>query len=241
MVAVEDFGLASREEFDEIALAYDALWTARLYDDEILAALPLKVDFILDLGCGVGALTRKLSARAKNVLGVDISRRAVELAQEHTTMQNIKYKRIAIEDLPAALDPLSCDAIVASRALHHCKDLEVTVAGLMDLLRPGGTVVILELASTGRFAGGRVRRCLISWLYRLLIIIKGVRQGQFRSALCGLHEEHKLFSTRLWKEHLENEPNFRWKALMPSFRTSGIAVSASSRNVRFKLMVGTKH
>ena len=58
-------------------------WDARLYDqshdfvaaygENLLGMLPDGLDFVVDVGCGTGALTEALTARAARVVGIDAS------------------------------------------------------------------------------------------------------------------------------------------------------------------------
>jgi SAM-dependent methyltransferase len=54
--------------------------------DALLNTLGLRVEgdeTILDIGCGVGRLTRPLAVRARRVVGIDVSPEMLKLAQDH--------------------------------------------------------------------------------------------------------------------------------------------------------------
>lgn len=230
----------SRTGFEEIASDYDQLWTARLYDGAILRALPPHPSLVVDLGCGAGTLTRKLAARARRVVGVDASQRAIQLAQEKAATPNVDFRVGAIEAVASSIPPSSCDAIVASRSLHHCLPLEPIVEDLVSLLAPGGTFVAFELRATGSEAGGNLARLAIAAAYRFSVLVQGAHSGCLPAAVKGLLAERRLATSDAWQAHLRDEPDFHWTFLASALRSSGLAVTASRINVRFRLLVGKR-
>jgi SAM-dependent methyltransferase len=94
---------------------------------------------VLELGCGDGALARRLAgAGASQVLGVDSSAAMLALAarQPHP---RVRYQRGDIERLrrPAA----SADCVVSSLALHYVRDYRGLIGKVARWLRPGGRLV----------------------------------------------------------------------------------------------------
>lgn len=95
---------------------------------------------ILDLGCGDGSFARWcLEQGARWVVGVDLSRRMLELAAERTSERRISYLRGAIEEV--AFAPASFDLVVSSYALHYVEDYAGAVGRVFGWLRPGGSFV----------------------------------------------------------------------------------------------------
>lgn len=48
---------------------------------------------VLEIGCGLGTLTPSLARRFKRVIGIDISRRMIELAEKkHGNLKNVEFK-----------------------------------------------------------------------------------------------------------------------------------------------------
>jgi trans-aconitate methyltransferase len=99
---------------------------------DLLAARP--GERILDLGCGDGALTRKLMDLGCRVVGVDASAPQVEAARA----QGVDARVMAGEDL--AFGP-EFDAVFSNAALHWMPDAERVLAGVHTALRPGGRFV----------------------------------------------------------------------------------------------------
>lgn len=113
------------------------------YHAYLLRNLPEKCGTALDVGCGAGAFARLLSGRADYVLGIDISPDSVRIARERSQgYTNISF---AIADATAyPLADAGFDCIVSIAALHHMP-AEETYARFKRALRPGGTLVVLDL------------------------------------------------------------------------------------------------
>ena len=242
MISVtESFPVDRSSEFDEIASEYGKLWTARLYDNLIVSALPPNCGFVLDLGCSTGALTEKLSANAEHVLAIDASSKALDLARQKVTAPNVEFKRQSIENAPEMVKPGSCDAIVASRSLHHCEALPSLIRALVSLLNTNGRLIILELYGTGIYAGNKVYRNFINIAYKLNILVNGLRQHCFSTALNGLRQEGRFFSTDAWQSHMKSEPNFNSNTLLSLMKTNKLFTTSSDQNTKFRLFIGEKH
>jgi SAM-dependent methyltransferase len=101
--------------------------------DYVAAHLPAPPARVLEVGCGRGDLTRALAAGGWDVVGIDPA-----------APPGAIFRRLKLEDLDADDGPF--DAVVASRSLHHVADLDVGLDRILDLLEPGGTLVLDEFA-----------------------------------------------------------------------------------------------
>ncbi|HUX43292.1 MAG TPA: metalloregulator ArsR/SmtB family transcription factor [Terracidiphilus sp.] len=102
---------------------------------------------IADLGAGDGALALLLAQRATRVLAVDASARMLEVGREQALrhgIQNIEFRQGDMEELP--IDDAAVDLAFFSQSLHHAAHPERAVREALRILRPGGRVVILDLA-----------------------------------------------------------------------------------------------
>ena len=112
----------------------------------LLRLLPPMV--IADLGAGEGTLSQLLARTARRVIAVDNSEKMVEfgssLAKEHG-FRNLEYRLGDIEDPP--IDKGSVDLALFSQALHHAASPLRAVKAAWRILRRGGRVIILDLAS----------------------------------------------------------------------------------------------
>jgi len=112
----------------------------------LLRLLPPQV--IADLGAGEGTLSQLLARSARRVIAVDNSSAMVEfggdLARENG-FTNLEYRLGDIEAPP--IDDASVDIALFSQALHHAGSPARALGEAHRILRPGGRVVILDLAS----------------------------------------------------------------------------------------------
>ena len=112
----------------------------------LLGLLPPLV--IADMGAGEGTLAQLLARTAKKVIAVDNSGKMVEfgaaLARDHG-FKNIDYRLGDVEDPP--VDPKSVDLVVFSQVLHHVPNPPRALSAANKILKPGGRIVILDLAS----------------------------------------------------------------------------------------------
>ncbi|MEM1157986.1 MAG: metalloregulator ArsR/SmtB family transcription factor [Verrucomicrobiota bacterium] len=101
---------------------------------------------IADMGAGEGWLTLLLAQRARKVYAVDNSPNMVEFGQSQlkaNKISNVEYRLGQLEDPP--LEAGSVDLVVFSQALHHAENPERAIRQATELLREGGSVVVLDL------------------------------------------------------------------------------------------------
>lgn len=96
---------------------------------------------VLDLGCGVGRLTRALAARAAHVHGLDVSAEMLALARRHLAdLPNVSLHQGDGTDLAPIADG-SVDGVVSLVVFQHIPDPAVTLGYVREIgrvLRPGG-------------------------------------------------------------------------------------------------------
>lgn len=105
---------------------------------------------IADLGAGEGLISQLLAHRAKQVWCIDNSPRMVEVGAElarKNNLANLAYKLGDIEKVPLA--DKSVDLAILSQALHHAQHPQAAVAEAFRILRPGGQLLVLDLAEHG--------------------------------------------------------------------------------------------
>ena len=102
---------------------------------------------VADLGAGEGLISQLLARNAKQVWCIDNSPRMVEVGTElarKNDLANLTYKLGDIEQVP--LPDESVDLAILSQALHHARHPQKAVDEAHRILRPGGQLLILELA-----------------------------------------------------------------------------------------------
>jgi trans-aconitate methyltransferase len=100
---------------------------------------------ILDLGCGDGQLTLRLSATGARVQGVDASPAMVEAARSRA----VEAEVASAESLPFA--DCAFDAVFSNAALHWVRDQNAMMAEVHRVLRPSGRFVA-EMGGHGNVA-----------------------------------------------------------------------------------------
>ena len=104
--------------------------------------IPLEGQRILDIGCGGGILADAMARKGGNVLGIDLSTKALKVAQLHALeaqTKGVRYKEISAEVL-ATQQPGSFDVVTCMEMLEHVPDPSSIVKACATLVKPGGHV-----------------------------------------------------------------------------------------------------
>ncbi|NBR97163.1 MAG: methyltransferase domain-containing protein [Verrucomicrobia bacterium] len=99
-----------------------------------------------DLGAGEGLISQLLAARAKKVIAIDHSPRMVEVGRDlakRSGLKNLEYRQGDMEQPP--IRPGSVDVAILSQALHHAVHPPRALEAAWKILRPGGTLLVLDL------------------------------------------------------------------------------------------------
>jgi 2-polyprenyl-6-hydroxyphenyl methylase/3-demethylubiquinone-9 3-methyltransferase len=102
---------------------------------------PLAGKDVLDVGCGGGILAEAMARRGARVTGIDLSEKALRVAQLHLLESNlaVRYERAMAEDYAAA-HPGAFDVVTCMELLEHLPQPDSMVAACARLVRPGGQV-----------------------------------------------------------------------------------------------------
>ena len=105
----------------------------------IAARAPLAGRRVLDVGCGGGLLAEAMAAEGADVLGIDLSEKALKVAELHLLESRlpVRYEAISAEAL-AERSPAAFDVVTCMELLEHVPDPSSTVAACARLLKPGG-------------------------------------------------------------------------------------------------------
>ena len=102
---------------------------------------------VLDVGCGGGILADAMARQGADVLGIDLSVKALRVAQLHAleaSTPRVEYREISTEDL-AAEQPGGFDVVTCMEMLEHVPDPASIVQACSTLVKPGGWVFFSTL------------------------------------------------------------------------------------------------
>src|SRR5205085_929517 len=101
---------------------------------------------VLDIGCGNGALLRKLSGRIASGTGVDPSPVMIELAAERarTEHPNLQFQTVREPKLPF---PDASFDVVTSLLSFRYLDWDPVMMEIRRVLRPGGRLLIVDMVT----------------------------------------------------------------------------------------------
>lgn len=107
---------------------------------------------VLEVGCGVGAQTLTLAERSPGITltCVDISPDSLAEARGRARgagLDDVTFLHGDVFELPAADGPLSAgqfDHVFVCFLLEHLREPAVALAGLRAMLKPGGTITVIE-------------------------------------------------------------------------------------------------
>lgn len=138
------------EYFDKLAGKFGSTyvpgrsWQALAHG--LLRLLPPLI--IADLGAGEGTLSQLLARTAKQVIAIDNLPKMVDFGTKvakENGFNNLEYRLGEIEDPP--IENNSVDIALFSQALHHAVSPQKAIDAACQILKPGGKILILDLAS----------------------------------------------------------------------------------------------
>ena len=132
----------SREHFAAQAGGTVTLERGSLREEMLAAAAP-RDWVVVDAGCGDGFLTELLGERFTKVLAFDHSPERLAVARKRLP-KGVSLETAEVDALP--LRDASVDAIFFSMVLHHVPELGRALAEARRVLKPGGRIVVADLA-----------------------------------------------------------------------------------------------
>lgn len=148
--------LAARREralafFSEAAANWDSLRDEMFGQDARLAALFGLLDptwTVGDLGAGTGTLTETIAPFVEQVIAVDRSPEMLTAAGVRLAERaNVDLRQGELESLP--IDDEALDMAVLMLVLHFAVEPERVLAEAARVLKPGGTLLVLDMRSHG--------------------------------------------------------------------------------------------
>jgi SAM-dependent methyltransferase len=134
-------------------------WVRRLYLgrlDLALQMLPPRVGRLLEVGYGCGILLPELSNRCEDLFGTDVHGEVAKV-QEMLAKEGVRPCHLSSMDVRSMTYPDDhFEAVLSISVLEHLRELDVAVAEMARVLKPGGIAVI------GFPRSGRVMKGLFS-------------------------------------------------------------------------------
>ena len=159
---------------------------------------------ILEIGCSGGPLMKKLEKDGyKNIYGIDISTKAIELAQ----MRGVK--NVAVMDgTNPTFEPQSFDLIIASDVLEHIEDASNALKNWYNILKPGGKIIVFVPAFNFLWSSHDIVNHHFS-RYSEKELINILKQANFyinRSSYWNVMLFFPTFFVRMW-QRVTNKPS----------------------------------
>lgn len=95
---------------------------------------------VLDVGCGNGIISRSLGRKGFNVLGIDVSDKAIEKAKSLNDLSNVRFQLMSAEQL--AVSNEKYHAVVCSEVLEHLNEPHKLLNVLYQSLRNEGVLIV---------------------------------------------------------------------------------------------------
>ena len=101
---------------------------------------------VLDVGCGGGILSEAMAVRGAAVTGIDLSEKALGVAQLHRLESGVAvdYQLLSAEAMAQAW-PARFDVVTCMEMLEHVPDPASVMEACATLVKPGGTIVCSTL------------------------------------------------------------------------------------------------
>jgi 2-polyprenyl-3-methyl-5-hydroxy-6-metoxy-1,4-benzoquinol methylase len=135
-----------RSDFDEIARLSDCHSVGGdRYDSFLMSQVPADAASVLDVGCGLGRLSAKLALPNREVTGVDLSPEMIARAS-NAGRSSRQLKFLCGDFLERDFISQRFDCVISAATLHHMPE-NVAVPRMVELLHPGGRLVIHDIRS----------------------------------------------------------------------------------------------
>lgn len=95
---------------------------------------------VLDVGCGNGIMSKAIGQCGYQVLGVDVSEKAIKKAKAAESQSNVDFRVVRAEELVA--DGSTYDAVICSEVLEHLSNPSPLLTTLHALLSNQGVLVV---------------------------------------------------------------------------------------------------
>lgn len=143
-----DHQLSDKEEAEMLEQILTTA-TAEKFRNFVCKELPLEpTDSVLSVGCGPGFETAVLAqqvGKAGSVTGADVNEDVLAEARDRCgSLPQVSFQQGDVTDLPVADN--GYDVAIAKQMLQFVDDVDAALDELFRVLKPGGTVAVVEVA-----------------------------------------------------------------------------------------------
>jgi SAM-dependent methyltransferase len=186
--------MADPASFDRFAADYDRFISLQPgQHTEWVAGLGLGGERALDVGCGSGHAAERLASQYEQVVGVDLSEPMISLARQKRARPNVEYR---VADVFAVEDS-GFDLVYSHTMMHHLPDYRAGLEHLKSLVRPGGTVAIVDNVCDLYPTPPRILYLVGAWMgFPRQIARLGLRDAWF---------EFRFWHSKPWLDHLASD------------------------------------
>jgi ubiquinone/menaquinone biosynthesis C-methylase UbiE len=147
--------------YDKQAEAYEAMVSRQPDLSDIIHGIrPYEGLDVLDLGAGSGRLSMLLARDARSMICTDISEPMLDILDDklYEVYDSRNWTTVVADHRSLPVDSSSVDLIVSGWSISYLADssheewrenLELVMTELQRVLRPGGTILIMETMGTG--------------------------------------------------------------------------------------------
>ena len=233
-----------REDFDRLAdlSREDGCDHNARYHAFLLRQLPPRFSEAFEIGCGTGGFARSLAERSERVPALDRSPRMVDAAEDRSKRHRHEYADANSWRCPEG----RCDCVASITTLHHLP-LAPTLRKMGGALRPGGTLLVLDLYRAQSPADYLVGALGFPASKAIRPARTGALSGQRSPELRQAWEEHyatdrfptltevrdacaeaELAGAKV-RRHLLQRYSLVWRKSTPDVRTSGLPLRGRPR------------
>ncbi len=138
------------------------LYKIKNYIFNIISEEQIKDKEILEVGCGTGVLTAKLSLYGAKTTGTDISNTSLNMAKQLFNKYELKGKFIN-DDIINTKITKKYDIVISLGTLHHTENPEKAFENLVKLTKPNG-MIIFSLYNKYGYIADKIKYSLLKHL-----------------------------------------------------------------------------